>query len=72
MKLVQASQTLTEFVSIVVKISGRCPTFTSPEVIHRDSPNPGLFGLRPTDIRAKYCSLAMQRSRDAFRSSGQR
>jgi hypothetical protein len=46
MKLAQESQTLSEFASIVVKTSSRCSTFTSSDVIHRASPNPGLSGSK--------------------------
>ena len=52
-KVVQASQTLSEFGSIVMKVSNRCSTFTSPDLIHRDSSKLGLFGSMTTDIRVK-------------------
>jgi len=72
MKLAQAPQVLSEFASIVVKTSSRCSAFTSSDVIHRVSWNPGSFGSILTDIRVKYRSLVVRRSGDDSGSLGRR
>ena len=53
MKLAQASQASGVLISVDVKISSRCSTFTSSDTIHRVSPNPGVVGSQKTDNRVK-------------------
>jgi len=53
MKLAQVSQKSFEFLSIDVKTSSRCSTFTSLDMIHCDSLKPGKSGWAQVDNRAK-------------------
>jgi predicted class III extradiol MEMO1 family dioxygenase len=52
-KSAQVSQMSSESVSKDVKTLSRCSTFTSSDLIHCDSPNPGWSGSRSPNSRSR-------------------